>query len=391
MNNYKTIFEIGDAVKNKKVALRIDANVPIVNGKITDDSRIKESLPSINFLLKQGVGQIFILSHFGRPKTRDQSTSLINIKPRLEELLKQEVEFCEIEEIENAKAQVVLCENLRYNKGEEAGEEDFAKKLAQNVDFYVNDAFSCSHRPHASISVVAKFVPVYAGILMLKEIESIESIVSRETKNVFAIVGGSKVSTKLALLKNLAPKMKYIFISGGMANTFLHAKGFNIGASLCEKDLKESALEILKLASECKCQIILPEDVFVCQDIKNPLECHMVSVKDVRDEDIIVDAGFETIKSIEVLLQTCDILTWNGPLGIFETPRFATSTFMLARIVAKLTKEGKIKSIIGGGDTGSAILEAGLKQDMTYVSTAGGAFLEWLEGKDLPGIEALKV
>lgn len=388
---YRKISDLAGKLRNKVVCLRIDANVPIVNGVITDDSRLAEAIPSISFLIKGGVSRIFILSHFGRPKpqVKNLEFSLMQIKPHFEKLVGEEIEFCEsVENMPNAKLRIVLCENLRYSPGEENGDEEFAKSLVKYCDFYINDAFSCSHRAHASISSVVKFKDVYAGFAMLKEIASIESIVGAKTGKTLAVIGGSKISTKISLLKNLIQKMDYIFIAGAMANTFLYAQGHNIGASLCEKDLKEMALEILQ-AAEGQCEILLPTDVIVCKKLERSAPSRMVWVSEINDDEIIADAGLFSLLDLIKKLETCKLFLWNGPLGVFEISPFCVSTFMLARAVSKMTSEGKLQSIVGGGDTASAVLASGLKNQMTYVSTAGGAFLEWLEGKTLPGISAI--
>jgi phosphoglycerate kinase len=385
MKKYRTISDLKNKIIGKTAVIRIDANVPLVEGKITDDTRLREALPSIKFLLEQGVSRLVILSHFGRPKAQEEVFSLSQIKSHLEALIGRDVIFCN--DFSNIPSSgVVLCENLRYNKGEEKGDEEFAKTLASLGELYVNDAFSCSHRAHASISVVAKFTKVYAGFLMLKEIESIEAILGEKSGKSLAIVGGSKVSTKITLLENLINKIDYIFIAGGMANTFLHAKGFNIGASLCEKDFKDTALKILEKAKSVGCKIILPSDVIVCKKIEKFAPSKMIKVSEVQADDIIVDAGNSSVNELTQVLSSCQMFLWNGPLGVFEVPPFGVSTFAFAREVALATRENGLKSIIGGGDTASAVLESGFKEEMTYSSTAGGAFLEWLEGKELPGV-----
>jgi phosphoglycerate kinase len=387
MNIYRTLLDLKNKLHNKKVVIRIDANVPIVEGVITDDSRIKEALPSIKFILEEGASQVVILSHFGRPKNQEKEFSLIQIQKHFEYLLGQSIEFCnDFKNLPNAK--VILCENLRYYKEEEKGDENFAQILANLGDFYINDAFSCSHRAHASISVVEKFKPVYAGFLMTKEITNIELLLNSNNNKSLAIVGGSKVSTKINLLKNLIKKVDYLFVAGGMANTFLYAQGFNVGASLCEKDFKSIAIDILEEAQKVNCQIILPSDFIVCKKIEKSAPSRMIHCDQIQSDDIIVDAGTQSVNNLVNILKNCDTFVWNGPLGIFEIPPFEVSTFMLAREVANLTEKKLLKSIIGGGDTASAVLESGFKSQMTYISTAGGAFLEWLEGKILPGVSA---
>jgi phosphoglycerate kinase len=385
MKKYRNISNLKGKLLGKTAVIRIDANVPIVEGQITDDTRLKEALPSIQFLLSEGVSRLVILSHFGRPKAQEKEFSLLQLKPHIENLLQKEVIFCE--DFTNLpQSGVVLCENLRYNKEEERGGESFAKTLSSLGEFYINDAFSCSHRAHSSISIVAKFTKVYAGFLMTKEIESIESILGEKIGKTLAVVGGSKVSTKITLLENLIKKIDYIFIAGGMANTFLYAKGFNVGSSLCEKEFKETALKILSEAEKVGCKIILPTDVIVCKKITKFAPSKMVKINEVKEGDIIVDAGNNSINELKKVLLECKMFLWNGPLGVFEVSPFGVSTFVFAREVALATRQNGLKSIIGGGDTASAVLESGFKDEMTYSSTAGGAFLEWLEGKELPGV-----
>jgi phosphoglycerate kinase len=390
MNKYRTIEDLKDKIKGKKVVIRIDANVPMHEGKITDDTRLVEALPSIKFLLNEGVERIVILSHFGRPKDKEPEFSLIRIKEHLSKLLQEEVHFSlSLETL--PKGKVILAENLRFNKEEERGGENLAKMLSNLGDYYINDAFSCSHRSHSSISVIGKFTNVYAGFLMMKEINGIEGVLLNATGKSLAIVGGSKVSTKIQLLQNLIKKLDYIFIAGGMANTFLHALGKPVGASLCEKDFAKMALNIINSAKEYNCKIILPQDVIVAKKLHKFASCKMVLPEDVLEDDIILDAGSASILELSKILTECKVFLWNGPLGVFEVPPFGISTFFFAREVAKQTKENGLKSIIGGGDTASAILESGFKEEMTFVSTAGGAFLEWLEGKELPGVLACKI
>lgn len=389
---YRRIEDLKDKLHGKSVALRIDANVPIVEGIITDDARLVEALPSIKFLLQHGASKLFILSHFGRPKNHEKEFSLAQIREHLEKLIGERVEFAgSLAEAHEAKGKIILVENLRYNPAEEKGGEELAKQLAGIADYYINDAFSCSHRAHASISVVGKFTKVYAGFLMMKEISNIEAILGEKQGSALAIVGGSKVSTKIDLLKNLIHRLEYIFIAGGMANTFLYAQGFNVGASLCERDFKEKALEILKEAESVGCKIILPKDVIVCKKIEKFASSKMVLVSEVRDGDIIVDAGNMALAEVSQALEQCKLFLWNGPLGVFEVPPFGVSTFALARDVAYKTAKGELTSIIGGGDTASAVLQSGFKNEMSFCSTAGGAFLEWLEGKELPGVLAVKI
>ena len=383
---YKTIKDIENALNGKTSVLRVDLNVPIKDGKITDSKRLIETLPTIKLLLSCNSKKIILLSHFGRPKNQEQDLSLCNIVNEYQNILGEQIFFAKtFDEAKNSNNKIILCENLRFFKEEESGDQHFAKTLSELGDFYINDAFSCSHRAHASISVIGKFKQVYAGLLMLKEIETITSIISGN-KKVFGIVGGAKVSTKIDLLKSLSLKMKTIAITGGMANTFLHAKGKNIGLSLCEKDLAGVAREILDLASFSECKILLPQDVVVAKKFEANVQTKVKSSDSVLDDEIILDSGPDFVLSMIKELSHHDILTWNGPLGAFETNPFGISTFFFARAVSS----SKITSIIGGGDTAASILHCGLENEMSYISTGGGAFLEWLEGKLLPGIEICK-
>lgn len=391
MTNYRKITDLKQRLKGAKVGIRIDANVPMANGKIADNSRLLEILPSINFLLEEGAGQIFIFSHFGRPNGHeDPACSLKQIKESLERLLKEKLGFSKPHDKNLSTSRLTLCENLRYYPGEEKGDESFAKMLLEGLDFYINDAFSASHRAHASISVVGEQAPIYAGFLMQKEIENLQAIVSRETGLSLAIIGGSKISTKINLLFNLINKINYIFIGGGMANTFLSAKGFEVGRSLTEPGFKKVAIEILEAAKIAKCEIILPHDVIVSKEIIANAPCRVSDVSKIMKDEIIVDTGNKTLIQLNSILQKCGLFLWNGPLGICEITPFNTASFSFARDVSEKTEQGLLKSVIGGGDTGALIQAAGLKNQMSYISTAGGAFLEWLEGKELPGIRATK-
>jgi phosphoglycerate kinase len=391
MLKYRKITDLTGKLKDTKVAIRIDANVPVQNGEVIDDSRLSEVLPTINFVLKEGARQIFLFSHFGRPDgEKKPEFSLIQVKERLEQLIGEKIEFCEPQNKDNAQSRVVLCENLRYYPEEESGNKSFAQMLTDNIDYYINDAFSASHRAHASISGISAFIKVYAGFLMEKEIESLQTIVSRETKNSFAIIGGSKVSTKIDLLFSLIKKMSYIFIGGGMANTFLYAQGYKVGNSLMEPSLKETALKILSAAQKEKCEIILPLDIVVCKKVEKGAPCRLSLPEEIMADEIIADVGNKTLLYLNSILSKCDFLLWNGPLGIYEVPPFNTSSFSFARDVALQTSNNKLTSVIGGGDTAAVILASGLKKQMSYISTGGGAFLEWLEGKELPGFTAVK-
>jgi phosphoglycerate kinase len=384
-------------VTNKNVILRVDINVPVVNGSISDDTRIKAVIPTIKYLI-DNQAKVILISHFDRPEGKKvPEMSLKQLVGRIEELLGQKIKFvddCIGEEVNKAVAatnygEVILLENLRFYKGETKNDPEFSKALASLGNLYINDAFSCSHRAHASIVGVAEILKSCPGLLLENEINNLENLVANPKKPMLAIVGGSKVSTKIDLLNALITKADAIFIAGGMANTFLYALGNNIGKSLCEKDLKDLALEILEAAKKNNCQIILPKDVVVCKKLENGTSVRNIDIADVADDDIIADVGEKTISDLEKQIETLKTIVWNGPLGAFEIKPFDQATTALAKVIASKTKEGKLISVAGGGDVVSALNASGFIDDFSYISTAGGAFLEWLEGKSLPGIKVL--
>ncbi len=384
-------------VTNKNVLLRIDINVPMEKGFITDDTRIKAVIPTIKYLIKNQA-KVILISHFDRPEGKKvPEMSLEQLVVRIEELLGQKIKFvddCIGEETQKAVAatnygEVILLENLRFYKGETKNDPEFARSLASLGNLYVNDAFSCSHRAHASIVGVAEILKSCAGLLLESEIDNLENLVAKPQKPMMAIVGGSKVSTKIDLLNALITKADAIFIAGGMANTFLYAIGNNVGKSLFEKDLKDLAIEILANAQKNNCQIILPKDVMVCKKLENGTAIQSVDIDDVQDDDIIADVGQKTIQDLAVKIEDLKTVVWNGPLGAFEIKPFDQGTTALAKIIAGQTKAGKLISVAGGGDVVCALNESGFIDDFSYISTAGGAFLEWLEGKSLPGIKVL--
>ena len=385
---YNTIQEL--QLEGKIVAIRTDINVPIKDGIVQDNTRIVESHQTIKFAVENGAKKIIIIAHFGRPKGKIVlEMSLGNIIHELERVYGQPVELATLENIENTKAQIVVLENIRFFAGEEKNEDTLSKTLAHIADFYIHDAFGASHRPHSSISGIAKYTKVHAGLLLQKEISTIESIIDGAQKEkICAIIGGSKVSTKIDLLKNLIHKAKYIILGGGMANTFLYAQGFSVGKSLHEQDFAASCLEILEKAQAVGTQVIVPKFVVTATQFKNGAEIAIKSVENIDENDIIVDVCLEN--EVEIVAKSVENVVWNGPLGAFEMRTFACGTESGARIVAKYTALGKISSIIGGGDVVSAIASFGLTNQMTYISTGGGAFLEFLEGKDLPGISVCK-
>ncbi len=387
-------------VKGKRVVVRVDLNVPMHDGVVTDATRIERALPTIRLLVSRGA-KVIILSHFGRPKgQRVPELSMAPVARKMGDLLPgvtvQFVDDCigpDVEKAVNAlgDGEVAFLENLRFHAGEEANDPEFVKGLSLLGDIYVNDAFSAAHRAHASISGIAEVLPPYAGFLMAAEMEALTRALEHPERPVAAVVGGAKVSTKISVLMNLVKKLDCVIIGGGMANTFLHAQGVAVGKSLCEPDLADTALEILQAAQESDCDILLPSDVVVAKEFKEGAPNEICALDQVPADGMILDVGPETMQALKERLTTCKTLLWNGPLGAFEIEPFGEGTFVLARDAAKLTKEGALITVAGGGDTVSALNAAGVADDFTYLSTAGGAFLEWLEGKTLPGVAALSV
>lgn len=385
-------------VSGKVVLLRTDLNVPRQGGIITDNTRIMRLLPTLNYLIKQK-SKIVLLSHFGRPKGKFvPSLSLASLVDPLSEALSgKEVTFsvdCVGPDAQEAVAAlkpggVLLLENLRFHPEEEKGTASFAKALASLGDVYINDAFSACHRAHASITGITEYLPVAAGRLMQEELEVLSGIFTNAKKPIGAIIGGSKVSTKLELLENMTDTMDKVVIGGAMANTFLHAKGIHIGKSLCEKEMKATALKILKKAEANGCEILLPVDLVAADAFEPHSNCTIVDAKKMPAHGMAIDVGPESVELFSKHIRACKTVIWNGPMGAFEMSPFDVSTVSLARVVAKLTADGTLRSIAGGGDTVSALNHAGLGESFSYLSTAGGAFLEWLEGKTLPGVAAL--
>lgn len=382
-------------LKGSTALVRVDFNVPRdKDGKITDDTRLKAALPTIKALQDKGA-KIVLLSHFGRPKGEvDKALSLKFIVSPLAEALGTPVVFASdlnpnVVQVMN-DGDVVLLENTRFHAGETKGNVALAKDMAALGDIFVMDAFSAAHRDHASSAGIAEFLPAYAGLAMERELDHISRALDIPKKPVMAIVGGAKVSTKIDLLKNLVSRLDRLVIGGGMANTFLFAQGYDVGASLCEKDLKETALDIMKNAKKANCEIILPTDVVVAKEFKANPESRVCGLDDVKSDEMILDAGPATVDKIVDAMEASQTLIWNGPLGAFELPPFDTSTVESAKYAAKLCKSGKIIAVAGGGDTVSALNQAGVSDDFTFISTAGGAFLEWMEGKILPGVEILR-
>jgi phosphoglycerate kinase len=382
----------------KTALVRVDFNVPVEAGKITDDTRLRSALPTIRYLSTQGA-KVVLLAHFDRPKGKVvPAMSLAFVAEPLGKLLEQEVAFAsdcvgpEAAEVIAGleKGGVALLENVRFHAGEESNDAAFAAELAKLGDVYVNDAFSAAHRAHASTEALARALPSYPGLAMQRELEALDSALGNPQKPVIGIVGGSKVSTKLDLLNNLVAKLDRLAIGGGMANTFLYAQGHDIGGSLCEKDLADTARQIIDKAKAAGCELLLPVDVVVAKKVAPGVDAQTRQLSDVEADDLILDAGPESVKRLLAAMDASKTLIWNGPLGVFEVPPFDEATVAAAKHAAQLAKSGKIVAVAGGGDTVSALNHAGVVGDMTFVSTAGGAFLEWMEGKTLPGVAALE-
>ena len=384
-------------LNNKRVLLRIDLNVPMESGRITDATRIERVAPTITEIADKG-GKVIILAHFGRPKGVDPKESLKPVAAEVERIVHRKVGFAEDCIGPKAEAAVaamkpgdILClENTRFHKGEEKNDPSFVEALAKLGDIWVNDAFSAAHRAHASTEGLGHKLPAYAGRTMQAELDALTKALEAPKKPVIAIVGGAKVSTKLDLLENLINKVQALVIGGGMANTFLHAQGINVGKSLAEKDLADTARRIMAKAEDAKCAIILPVDAIVAFHFEANAPSHAYGVDAVPADGMILDVGSQSIERIKGAIDDAATLVWNGPPGAFELHPFEKATLELARYAAQRTKAGKLISVAGGGDTVAALNMAGVADNFTYVSTAGGAFLEWMEGKPLPGVEVLR-
>jgi phosphoglycerate kinase len=397
MTAFRTLDDAG-ALQGKRVLLRVDVNVPMENGRVTDATRIERVVPTIREIADQG-GRVILLAHFGRPKGKpDPKDSLAPIVETLSRHLGRPVAFapdCVGEAAAAAVAalkdgDVLLLENTRFHAGEEKNDPAFTEALAENGDLYVNEAFSAAHRAHASTEGLAHRLPAYAGRLMQAELDALTKGLEAPKRPVIALVGGAKVSSKIDLLQNLVAKVDMLVIGGGMANTFLHAQGKSVGKSLCEKDLSDTALRILEAAKAADCRIILPVDAVVASDFKAHAPHETVSVDAVPETGMILDAGPQSVAEIDAAIDEAATLVWNGPLGAFELAPFDAATVAAARHAAGRTTAGRLVSVAGGGDTVAALNHAGVGETFSYVSTAGGAFLEWLEGKALPGVEALR-
>ncbi|GBD41943.1 Phosphoglycerate kinase [bacterium HR39] len=384
--------------RGRRVLVRVDFNVPMQDGEVTDATRIERAALTLRELMEKG-GRVVALSHFGRPKgRREPSMSLRPVVPVLERVLGRPVVFGEDCIGEPARAaverlgdgDVALLENLRFHPGEEKNDPAFADALAELGDLYVNDAFSASHRAHASIAGLAERLPAYAGRLLEAEVRALERALGGAERPSAALVGGAKVSTKLAVLENLLERVDVLVVGGGMANTFLAAKGVDVGRSLCERELLATARAILDKAAATGGEVLLPVDAVVATELRPNVETRVVPVDGVGPKEMILDIGPATVKRIVDRLSSCRTLLWNGPLGAFEVPPFDRGTVDVARAVAELTGAGRLESIAGGGDTVAALAHAGVVERFTYVSTAGGAFLEFIEGRELPGLVALE-
>ncbi|MBO6539763.1 MAG: phosphoglycerate kinase [Rhizobiaceae bacterium] len=396
MTKFRTLDDLDPA--GKRVLVRVDLNVPMADGSVTDTTRIERVAGTIRELSEKGA-KVILLAHFGRPKGKaDPAQSLKPVAAATETVLDRRVFFasdCIGEPARKAVSDMVdgdilLLENTRFHAGEEKNDPDFVKALAENGDVYVNDAFSAAHRAHASTEGLAHVLPAYAGRTMQAELDALEKGLGDPELPVVAIVGGAKVSTKIDLLTNLVHKVDALVIGGGMANTFLAARGTDVGKSLCEHDLAQTAKTIMTEAAGAGCVILLPTDAVVARKFEAGAESETVPVAEVPADAMILDAGPETVKAIAGWLEKAKTLVWNGPLGAFEITPFDRATVDAAKFAAARTGEGLLVSVAGGGDTVAALNHAGVRDDFTYVSTAGGAFLEWMEGKALPGVEALK-
>ncbi|MDC0886422.1 phosphoglycerate kinase [Altererythrobacter sp.] len=394
---FKTLDDLGD-IAGKVALVRVDLNLPMKDGSATDVTRVEAVKPTIIELADKGA-KVLLVAHFGRPKgQRNSMMSTSFVQGDVEGVIGREIMF--IPEVHGPVVEqsigilrngdIGMLDNIRFWPGEEANDADFAKAIAAHADFYVNDAFSASHRAHASTEGLAHMLPAYAGRAMEKELKALESALGAPEQPVAAVVGGAKVSTKLDVLENLVGRVQHLIIGGGMANTFLAARGVNVGKSLCEHDLTDTANRIMDQADHAGCTVHLPYDVVVAKEFAaNPPSLRICNVHEVAEDEMILDVGPQATEALADVLKTCRTLVWNGPMGAFETEPFDAATVALAKTAAALTQDGSLISVAGGGDTVAALAHAGVTDEVTYVSTAGGAFLEWMEGKELPGVKAL--
>jgi phosphoglycerate kinase len=395
---FRTLDDLGD-IKGKRALVRVDLNVPMADGRVTDETRLRALLPTVLELADKGA-KVLLLAHFGRPKgAKHSEMSVSMVLDALQEVLGREIMF--VPEIAGdivaqsvgilADGDIALLENTRFWPGEEKNDPELARAVAANGDFYVNDAFSAAHRAHVSTEGLAHLLPAYAGRSMEAELKALEAALGNPEHPVAAVVGGAKVSSKLDVLTNLVAKVDHLIIGGGMANTFLAARGVDVGKSLCEHDLADTANAILEAADIAGCTVHLPYDVVTSLEFRANPPIRTVNVHEVAVDEMILDVGPAAVEALADVLKNCRTLVWNGPMGAFEMEPFDAATVALAKTAAALTKEGSLISVAGGGDTVAALAHAGVTQDFTFVSTAGGAFLEWMEGKPLPGVEALQI
>ena len=395
---FRTLDDLGD-IKGKCALVRVDLNVPMADGRVTDETRMRALLPTVLELADKGA-KVLLLAHFGRPKgAKHSEMSVSMVLDSLQEVLGREIMF--VPEIAGdivaqslgilADGDIALLENTRFWPGEESNDPELARAVAANGDFYVNDAFSAAHRAHMSTEGLAHVLPAYAGRAMEAELKALQAALGAPEHPVAAVVGGAKVSTKLDVLNNLVKQVDHLIIGGGMANTFLAARGVNVGKSLCEHDLADQANAIMDAADSAGCTVHLPYDVVTSVEFRANPPIRTVNVHEVAADEMILDVGPAAVEALADVLKNCRTLVWNGPLGAFEIEPFDAATVSLARTAAALTREGSLVSVAGGGDTVAALAHAGVTEDFTFVSTAGGAFLEWMEGKPLPGVDALNI
>jgi len=396
VSSFKTLDDVQD-VAGKRVLVREDLNVPMDGARVTDDTRLRAAAPTIAELSDKGA-IVLVLAHFGRPKgARHPDMSLALVTKPLGEVLGREVRFiddCAGADAEAAVASlrpgdIAVLENTRFHAGEEKNDPALVQAMAKLGDLYVNDAFSAAHRAHASTEGLAHVLPAFAGRSMQAELEALEKALGNPEHPVAAVVGGAKVSSKLDVLRHLVAKVDHLIIGGGMANTFIAARGVDVGKSLCEHDLTDTAIQILDAADKADCTIHLPYDVVVAKEFRANPPTRTINVHEVASDEMILDVGPAAVEALADVLKTCRTLVWNGPLGAFETQPFDRATVALAQTAAALTQSGSLVSVAGGGDTVAALNQAGVADRFSFVSTAGGAFLEWMEGKDLPGVAAL--
>ncbi len=380
-------------VKNKIVFLRVDFNVPISGGRVSDSTKIEKLNSTIQSLIKENC-KIILASHLGRPQKKGKDgLSLSVVKNTCEKIFNSKIDFLDInqdtkKEIKNSKNKIIMLENLRFNEEEENNSEDFAKLLASFADVYINEAFSCSHRAHASIDSITKFIDSYAGHLIIEEVDALEKVFLNSKKPVACLIGGAKISTKIDLIINLMPKMDYMIIGGAMANNFFKYNDTKIGKSLIEDGIENTIKTIYQEAKRNKCELYIPEDV-VCSKKFDQAGVNK-NLNQIADDDIILDVGVTSTNKIDEILKNCKTVLWNGPFGLFEYDNFANGTNEISKSIGKYTKENNLISVAGGGDTLAAIKKSNQQNNFTYISTAGGAFLEWLEGKVLPGLKVLE-